>query len=128
MQSQQFDWLGGMLAVLGFGGIVFALIESMPVAGAAGAIVLIALLVLGSARIVANGSTPAVPFPQFQRSESPDLLPLLGVERRSILFPTGFDTGSRLFGYRSGGGVITFHFVDVPFVTLVRRTSRSLWR
>lgn len=43
-QNQQFDWQGGLLAALGFGGIVFALIESMPVAGAAGAIALIALL------------------------------------------------------------------------------------
>jgi hypothetical protein len=43
-QSQQFDWQGGLLAALGFGGIVFALIESMPVAGAVGAIALIAPL------------------------------------------------------------------------------------
>src|SRR5271170_7174187 len=35
-QSQQFDWQGGLLAALGFGGIVFALIESVPVAGAVG--------------------------------------------------------------------------------------------
>jgi EmrB/QacA subfamily drug resistance transporter len=42
--GQQFDWLGGLLAVLGFGGAVFALIESMPVAGAGGVIALIALL------------------------------------------------------------------------------------
>jgi Major Facilitator Superfamily len=43
-QSQRFDWPGGLLAVLGFGGIVFGLIESMPVAGAVGAIALIGLL------------------------------------------------------------------------------------
>jgi EmrB/QacA subfamily drug resistance transporter len=41
--SQRFDWLGGLLAVLGLGGIVFGLIQSMPVAGAAGFIALIAL-------------------------------------------------------------------------------------
>ncbi len=41
---QRFDWQGGLLAALGFGGIVFALIESMPAAGAVGAIALIALL------------------------------------------------------------------------------------
>ncbi len=35
-QGQQFDWPGGLLAALGFGGIVFALIESVPVAGAVG--------------------------------------------------------------------------------------------
>ncbi len=43
-RGQRFDWQGGLLAVLGFGGIVFALIESMPVAGAVGAFALIALL------------------------------------------------------------------------------------
>src|SRR5580700_6004032 len=32
-QEQQFDWPGGLLAALGFGGIVFALIQSVPVAG-----------------------------------------------------------------------------------------------
>jgi EmrB/QacA subfamily drug resistance transporter len=43
-QGQPLDWLGGLLAALGFGGIVFALIESVPAAGAVGAIALIALL------------------------------------------------------------------------------------
>jgi EmrB/QacA subfamily drug resistance transporter len=43
-QSQPFDWQGGVLAVLGFGGIVVALIQSIPAAGAVGAIALIALL------------------------------------------------------------------------------------
>lgn len=43
-QGQQLDWLGGLLAALGLGGIVFALIESTPAAGVAGCIVLIALL------------------------------------------------------------------------------------
>src|SRR6185295_17026874 len=43
-KGQRFDWRGGLLAVLGFGGIVLALIDSMPVAGAVGAFALIALL------------------------------------------------------------------------------------
>jgi EmrB/QacA subfamily drug resistance transporter len=43
-QGQQLDWLGGLLAALGFGGIVFALIESAPAAGAVGAVALIALI------------------------------------------------------------------------------------
>ena len=42
--SQQLDWLGGLLAALGFGGIVFALIESTRAAGAVGVIALIALM------------------------------------------------------------------------------------
>jgi len=44
VQDPQLDWLGGLLAALGFGGIVFALIESAPAEGAAGAGALIALL------------------------------------------------------------------------------------
>ena len=42
-QRRRFDWAGGLLAVLGLGGIVLALIDSIPVAGAAGAILLVAL-------------------------------------------------------------------------------------
>jgi EmrB/QacA subfamily drug resistance transporter len=59
-QGQQFDWLGGLLAALGFGGIVFALIESMPVAGVVGAIALIALLYWE-----ARTSSPMVPLRLF---------------------------------------------------------------
>jgi EmrB/QacA subfamily drug resistance transporter len=43
-QSRRFDWAGGLLAVLGLGGIVFALIDSSPAAGVAGVLFLIALL------------------------------------------------------------------------------------
>ena len=39
-----FDWQGALLAALGFGGVVFALIESVPLAGAAGAVCLIAMM------------------------------------------------------------------------------------
>ena len=41
--DQHFDWLGGLLTALGFGGIVFALIESIPAAGAGGVVALLAL-------------------------------------------------------------------------------------
>jgi EmrB/QacA subfamily drug resistance transporter len=42
-KRQHFDWPGGLLAALGFGGIVYALIESKPLAGALGAIALVML-------------------------------------------------------------------------------------
>src|SRR6185295_18047242 len=42
--SRHFDWPGGLTAAVGFGGIVYALIESAPVAGMLGGIALIALL------------------------------------------------------------------------------------
>ena len=43
-QRRRFDWAGGLLAVLGLGGIVFALIDSRPAIGVAGAIFSIGLL------------------------------------------------------------------------------------
>src|SRR5439155_25543363 len=43
-QDQRLDWPGGLLAALGLGGVVYALIESSPVAAAIGAVVLIGLL------------------------------------------------------------------------------------
>jgi EmrB/QacA subfamily drug resistance transporter len=62
-QGHQFDWPGGLLAALGFGGIVFALIESTPVAGAVGAIALIVLL-----RWEARSPSPMVPLGLFRSS------------------------------------------------------------
>ncbi len=60
-RSQRFDWFGGLLAVLGFGGIVLGLIESMPAAGAIGAVGLIALLYWE-----ARSSSPMVPLGLFR--------------------------------------------------------------
>ena len=60
-QSQEFDWLGGLLAALAFGGIVFALIESAPVAGGVGAMALMALLYWE-----ARTSSPMVPLRLFR--------------------------------------------------------------
>jgi len=60
-RSNQFDWLGGMLAVLGFGGIVLALIESTPAAGALGVVALIALVYWE-----ARSSSPMVPLRLFR--------------------------------------------------------------
>lgn len=59
-QAQQFDWQGGILAALGFGGIVFALIESTPAPGAFGAVALAALLYWES-----RTSSPMVPLRLF---------------------------------------------------------------
>jgi EmrB/QacA subfamily drug resistance transporter len=61
VEGQQFDWLGGLLAAAGFGGIVYALIESAPVAGAAGAIALMVLLYWE-----ARSSSPMVPLGLFR--------------------------------------------------------------
>jgi len=60
-RSRRFDWLGGLLAVFAFGGMVLGLIESMPAADAIGAIALIALLYWE-----ARSSSPMVPLGLFR--------------------------------------------------------------
>ena len=60
-QGQRLDWPGGLLAALGLGGVVYALIESSPVAGAIGAVVLIGLLYWE-----AHSSSPMVPLRLFR--------------------------------------------------------------
>jgi EmrB/QacA subfamily drug resistance transporter len=60
-QGHSFDWTGGMLTALGFGGVVYALIESRPAAGVAGAIALMALLYWE-----AHTSSPMVPLRLFR--------------------------------------------------------------
>ncbi len=59
--SRRFDWPGAVLAVVGFGGVVLALIEALPVAGAVGAIAVIALLYWE-----ARTSSPMVPLRLFR--------------------------------------------------------------
>jgi EmrB/QacA subfamily drug resistance transporter len=60
-RHQPFDWPGGALAVVGLGGIVLALIQSMPIAGAVGAMALIALLFWE-----ARSSSPMIPLGLFR--------------------------------------------------------------
>jgi len=57
------DWVGGLLAALGFGGIVFALIQSTLVAGILGAIALI-----GLSYWEAYSASPMVPLHLFRSS------------------------------------------------------------
>jgi len=59
--SRRFDWAGGLLAVLGLAGIVFALIDSAPAVGVAGAIFLIALWYWE-----ARSSSPMLPLSLFR--------------------------------------------------------------
>jgi EmrB/QacA subfamily drug resistance transporter len=60
----QFDWPGGLLATLGFGGVVFALIESKAAAGAIGILALIGLLYWE-----ARAALPMVPLRLFRSSD-----------------------------------------------------------
>ena len=59
--GQRFDWLGGLLAVLAFGGIVLGLIESRPAADAIGIAALVALVYWE-----ARSSSPMVPLGLFR--------------------------------------------------------------
>ena len=61
--GMQPDWLGGLLAALGFGGIVFALIQSTLVAGILGAIALI-----GLSYWEVHSASPMVPLRLFRSS------------------------------------------------------------
>jgi EmrB/QacA subfamily drug resistance transporter len=58
------DWPGGLLAALGFGAVVFGLIESSPLAGAAGALVLAAMLYWE-----ARAAAPMVPLRLFRSGD-----------------------------------------------------------
>jgi EmrB/QacA subfamily drug resistance transporter len=60
-QHGRFDWLGGLLAVAGFGGIVFGLIESLRVVSLLGVLPLIALLYCE-----AHSASPMVPLNLFR--------------------------------------------------------------
>jgi EmrB/QacA subfamily drug resistance transporter len=89
-QGKRFDWAGGFLAALGFGGIVYALIESVPVVGAVGAIALIALL-------------------YWERRAQPPMIPL-------HLFRSRNFTGANLltlFLYSALGGILFFFPLDL---------------
>jgi EmrB/QacA subfamily drug resistance transporter len=59
--NRRLDWAGGLLAALGFGGIVFALIQSLPIAGVLGALALIVLFYWE-----AHSSSPMVPLHLFR--------------------------------------------------------------
>ena len=127
-QRRGFDWAGGLLAVLGFGGIVFALINSRPAIGFAGATFLIALLYLGDALIVPDAPSQSVPFPQFQRREPVDPLSLLRLKRHAVLLPTRFDPSARVYTDPGRRRASSFHPVDVSVIALVGWTSGSIWR
>jgi EmrB/QacA subfamily drug resistance transporter len=58
---KRFDWLGGLLAALSFGGIVFALIESVPAAGLVGGVLLLTLFYWE-----ARSSSPMIPLRLFR--------------------------------------------------------------
>ncbi len=90
-QGQQFDWVGGMLAAAGFGGIVFALIESVPFAGIVGVMALLALLYWE-----ARSSSPMVPLRLFRSRNfsGANLLTLFlyaALSGGSFLFPARFN-------------------------------------
>src|SRR5215469_2893380 len=84
------DWPGALLATVGLGGIVFALIQSAAIAGRAGALALIAFLYCE-----ARSASPMVPF---------------------RLFRSGNFTGANvltLFLYSALGGVLVFFPLDL---------------
>ena len=122
-QSQQFDWVGGLLAALGFGGIVFAPYRIRSARGHSGRYRPDSAVVLGSTFIVADGPAALVPFPQFQRRQPPHSFPLRCIERSSFLLPARSDTGARLLPDGGGSRPVAFHFADVLAFAMVGRPS-----
>ncbi len=108
-----FDWLGGILTAAGFGGIVFALIESAAGWGAGGAIALIGLIYWEG-----HSRAPMIPLHLFRSrnfsgSEPGHALSVLRAERSAVLLPAGPDPSTGLFGDRGGDGPAALHIVDV---------------
>jgi EmrB/QacA subfamily drug resistance transporter len=60
-QNQKLDWTGALLAALGFGGIVFALIQSRPIIGGLGVLALIGLFYWE-----AHATSPMIPLRLFR--------------------------------------------------------------
>ena len=60
-ENRQFDWMGGLLAASGFGGIVYGLIESSPLASVTGCAVVAVLLYWE-----AHASSPMIPLHLFR--------------------------------------------------------------
>jgi EmrB/QacA subfamily drug resistance transporter len=121
-KSQRFDWQGGVLAALGFGGIVFALIESMPVAGAVGAIALIALLYWET-----QTSSPMLPLRLFRSRNfsGANLLTLFLYSALSgmlFFFPLDLIQVQRYSATEAGAALLPF----VLFMFLLSRWSGGL--
>ena len=118
LRSPSFDWFGGVLAALGLGGVVFALVESTPAAGAAGVILLLVLLYWE-----AHASSPMIPLQLFRSrnfsgANLPHVLPVRGVERRAIFLSPGFDPGTQGYSPTQAGAAL------LPFILLMFLLSR----
>ena len=88
----------GLLAALGFGGIVFALIESVPLVGIAGGIVLMAMLCIGKHDHPRQWFRSACSVPAISVEPTCSLFFLYAALSGVLfLFPSRFDPGARLF-------------------------------
>jgi hypothetical protein len=121
-QRRRFDWGGGLLAVLGLGGVVFAFINSRPAMGLEGAIFLIGLLCWET-----RSSSPMLPLSLF-RSLNFSGANLLTLFLYSGLSGARFDPGARVHSNPGRRRPSALHPVDVSVVALVGWTSRSIRR
>ena len=120
--SRRFDWAGSLLAVLGLGGIVFALIDSRPVIGLAGAILLITLLYWET-----RSSSPMLPLALFRsRSFSgANMLTLFlysGLSGMLFFFPLDLIQVQRYTPTQAGAALLPF----ILLMFLLSRWSGSL--
>ncbi len=116
-RSRQFDWQGGVLAAIGFGGIVFGLIESAPVAGVLGCVVLVALWIWE-----ARAPSPMVPLRLFRSRNfsGANLLTLFlyaGLSGMLFFFPLDLIQVQHYSPTEAGGALL-------PFILLMFLLSR----
>lgn len=111
------DWLGGVLAALGFGGVVFALIQSTAVAGIAGAAALIGLFFWER-----HAASPMAPFQLFRSRNftGANLLTLFlyaALGGALVFFPMNLIQAQRYTPTQAGAALL-------PFILLMFVLSR----
>ena len=116
-RNRRFDWLGGLLAVAGFGGIVFALIHSMPIVGLAGVVVVAGLMFWER-----FSSSPMIPLRLFRSRNfsGANLLTLLlyaGLSGMLFFFPLNLIQVQHYSATEAGAALL-------PFIVLMFLLSR----
>jgi hypothetical protein len=130
------DWTGAVLATVGLGGVVFALIESSnrrwsdPVVIAAlllGIVALFAFTAVEARKRAPASSDEFVSRTELHRREYSHAISLRCAERDVLIFPFEPYSSAGIHRYRRGGRFIAIHCFDVSFVAMVWGARGPLW-